>query len=122
MNILVAEDNPMIAYMIEQALLDAGHAVLGPAATQEEACSHLDCIRPDLALLDIDLADGRTGPLLARLLVERYGCPVLFLTGQTGIAQDHAQWSRGILPKPFSPAQIVQLIEHHRTACSSSSD
>ena len=50
MILLVAEDEALIALVLEGALRDAGHEVLGPAATPEEALALAEGTRPGLDL------------------------------------------------------------------------
>jgi two-component system, response regulator PdtaR len=74
MILLVAEDEALIALVLELELSGAGHRVLGPAATPEEALALVEGTRPELALIDINLAAGGDGIGLARTLRDRPGC------------------------------------------------
>ena len=56
MILLVAEDEALVALVLELELRGAGHEVLGPAATPEEALALVERTRPELALIDINLA------------------------------------------------------------------
>jgi DNA-binding response OmpR family regulator len=82
MIILVAEDEALIALVLELTLRPGGHRVLGPVATVAEALRLADETAPELALVDINLQDGDDGVALARTLRDRYGTPSLFLSGQ----------------------------------------
>ena len=73
MILLVAEDEVLIALVLERALRDAGHEVLGPAATPEEALALVEETRPELALIDINLTGGGDGIALARARALRRG-------------------------------------------------
>lgn len=55
MRILIVEDEALIAELIVEHLEEAGHSIIGPAATAEEALALCRHRRPDLAILDIDL-------------------------------------------------------------------
>jgi len=54
MLILMVEDNAVLAFMIEDALIEAGHEVLGPVATAAEALKKANEFHPQLAIVDID--------------------------------------------------------------------
>ena len=88
MEILVVEDESLIAMELEAALTDAGHLVRGPASTALRARLLADISRPDLALVDINLRDGHgSGVTLARELMQRWHTPSIFVSGQTREAQ-----------------------------------
>jgi DNA-binding response OmpR family regulator len=81
--ILVVEDEAIVALLLEMALSLAGHRVLGPVATAEEALETAQEMPPELALIDIRLLGSHDGIWLARNLRDRWGVPALFLSGQT---------------------------------------
>ena len=61
--VLVVEDEALVAMLVEDALLDAGAAVVGPAATVTEALSLLTKETPDVAVLDLNLAGETSTPV-----------------------------------------------------------
>jgi CheY-like chemotaxis protein len=65
---------------IGQVLLGAGHHVVGIADHQREAVAIANAAEPDLALIDIRLADGESGLDVATAL-GRLGVPSMFATG-----------------------------------------
>ena len=64
--VLIAEDNVLIADMLEDFLVSGGYEVCGIARTVDEAVALADLHKPDLAVLDFRLADGGYGRKLAR--------------------------------------------------------
>ena len=110
MVILVAEDEALVALVLELALAAAGHRVLGPAATAAGALRLAEAGRPDLALLDINLAEGGDGVALARALRDRHGTPSLFLSGQTLQARAARDAAWGLIRKPYDPAVVVRAV------------
>ena len=60
-NILIIEDEPVIASDIEALVRELGHTVLDVAATHNEAIDSVARKRPGLVLADIRLADGSSG-------------------------------------------------------------
>jgi DNA-binding response OmpR family regulator len=108
--ILVAEDEALTALALELALAAAGHRVLGPAATVEEALRLAGEDRPDLGLVDIVLSGDRDGIALARALRDRHGAPSLFLSGQTLQARAARDAAWGLVRKPYDPAVVVRAV------------
>lgn len=78
-NILVVEDESLIALLIGDALEDAGATVVGPCFTLSE-CLRASCEeRIDAAVLDVDLGGQDVFPAAEEL--RRRGVPFLFHTG-----------------------------------------
>ena len=107
--ILIAEDNTMVGLLMQADLEDAGYAVQGPFARSGPALAAAAAARPDLALVDIDLADGDSGIDLA----ERFGgmsVPCLFVTGQSFDAAAAPEHALGVLGKPFPSAVLLETV------------
>jgi DNA-binding NarL/FixJ family response regulator len=64
--ILVVEDEALVAMLVEDALLDAGASVIGPAATVAEALAGLPGARADVVLVDL-LDSSSEDQLIAQL-------------------------------------------------------
>jgi DNA-binding NtrC family response regulator len=79
MKVLVIEDEPIIAFDLENLVLDNGFELAGLARTETEAMAMAP--KADIALVDVQLADGPTGPKIARALIDRHGIEVIFMTG-----------------------------------------
>jgi CheY-like chemotaxis protein len=114
MKVLVVEDNFLVADTIRLQLELSGHIVLGPAARIAEALALVDTLRPDCALLDVNLgADGFVSPL-AEQLAER-AVPFGFLTGYPVFYDPRAPLGtfrdRPILTKPYKQQALIALIE-----------
>ena len=110
MNILVVEDEFLLAMALEDCLTRAGHHVVGLARSRAEALAHAARSRPDLVLLDIRLADGESGIDVAADLQERMGVPVLYASGQVDEAAASGL-GLGILRKPYSEADVLRSLE-----------
>jgi two-component system, response regulator PdtaR len=110
MIILVAEDEALVALVLELALGSAGHQVLGPAAEVDEALRLAEERRPDLALLDIRLRDGGDGVRLARRLGERWAVPCLFLSAQVTQARAAGDAALGLIGKPYDPDEVIAAV------------
>lgn len=108
LRILCLEDNPLIAFHIEQMIEDLGHmpALTLTSFAELEAIPQLEV---DCALIDIDLADGRTGPTAAQWL-HKQGIPCVFVTGQKDIADANAAFVKGCVIKPVSPERLASAL------------
>jgi DNA-binding NarL/FixJ family response regulator len=104
------EDNALIVFHLEQLIEDTGHLFVGSADSFVQLKADLEVDDIDGALVDIDLADGATGPEIVAWLKER-GVPSLFVTGQEAIAANYPELARGVIVKPISPADFADKIE-----------
>lgn len=109
MKVLVVEDEPISALSITWELASAGHTVIGPAPTMEDALRCVRQRRPDLALLDIELQKEGEGVELAKKLHEM-DIPTVFVSGVATLARKHSELALGFIGKPFNPADISQSI------------
>jgi len=111
MKILIVEDEALIAALVVEHLEDAGHTVIGPAATAGDA---LDLCRqqgPDLAILDINLQDGSSGIEVARELFARWGLVAIFASGEMLAARQAQELALGYLRKPYEMTALLQSVE-----------
>jgi two-component system, LytTR family, response regulator len=80
-NILIVEDDGLIAFGLVDALLMAGYEVIGAVKTVGEALALASQERAHLAILDIRLPGGKDGIEGATLLRRSSDIPIIFLTG-----------------------------------------
>jgi DNA-binding response OmpR family regulator len=106
--VLVVEDEALVAMLVEDALLDAGFGVIGPAATVEEAMALLDHERPDAVVLDLNLA-GETSTPVADLLAAR-GIPYVIATGYGASGLPAGHQDAMVLAKPYDPAELTSML------------
>ena len=107
--ILVVEDEALVAMLVEDALLDAGFGVIGPAATVDEALALLERETPDAVVLDLNLA-GETSTPVADWRAAR-GIPYVIATGYgaTGLPAGHKDAM--VLAKPYDPAELIGVLD-----------
>ncbi len=109
LRILVVEDEALITMMLEDMLAGLGHAVVGPAATLEQAITiasaNIEAI--DAALLDVNLQGASCYPV-AELLKER-DIPFVFTTGQDEMAWEGAP-EAPVLAKPYTDDQLAEVL------------
>jgi CheY-like chemotaxis protein len=78
--VLIIEDEPIIAMDIETIVRDLGHNVTGVAVTRDEAVSQAMARRPGLVLADIQLADDSSGIDAVKDILREFQVPVIFIT------------------------------------------
>ena len=120
-NVLIIEDEPIIALDLTRLVRELGHKVAGVAATRTEAVEMARADRPGLLLADIRLADGSSGMDAAADILRALDIPVIFITAfpehlLTGDRPEPAF----LITKPFREdavkALIGQALFFHRPA------
>jgi DNA-binding response OmpR family regulator len=81
LKVLIAEDELMIADLLEETLTASGYEVCGIARTVDAAVALANLHKPDLAVLDVRLAGGGRGPEIARRLSGMTKLGILYATG-----------------------------------------
>jgi CheY-like chemotaxis protein/DNA-directed RNA polymerase specialized sigma24 family protein len=79
-DVLIIEDEPIIAMDLEDLVTSIGHTVIGNARTHTEAVQMVKTRRPGLILADIQLADGSSGLDAVNEVLEAFSVPVVFIT------------------------------------------
>ena len=119
--ILIVEDELIVAMDLKQILEQYGLEVVGIAESAYVALQIALETRPDLALMDINLAGQMNGIETARQLRQSYGIPSVFLTAycdDTTLANVAEEMPYGYLIKPFSSRELkvaLQIALHRRS-------
>lgn len=79
-DVLIIEDEPIIALDLEMLVDKLGHRVLGVARTHGEAIELVRDRKPGLVLADIQLADGTSGISAVNEMLKLFEVPVVFIT------------------------------------------
>ena len=79
-DVLIIEDEPIIAMDIESIVRDLGHNVTGVAVTRDEALAQARKSPPGLVLADIQLADDSSGIDAVKDILVEFSVPVIFIT------------------------------------------
>ena len=109
--LLIVEDQIILAMGLRDELEDGGYRVLELAIGHQEALASALEVKPDLALVNIDLANGDDGVALARDL-KALGVPVLFISGQPNRARLAKTVAIASLAKPYSGAEMVEAVDY----------
>jgi CheY-like chemotaxis protein len=110
-DIMIIEDEPLIAMDIEDMVEALGHRVTGVARTHGEAVELYKRTKPKMVLADIQLADGSSGIDAVNDILKDETLPVIFITAfperlLTGEKPEPAF----LVTKPFNPDMVKALI------------
>jgi CheY-like chemotaxis protein len=108
--ILVVEDEPLIAMMLEDFLEVLGKDMAGQADNVGDALALVDGGGIDAAILDVNLRGGEKSWAIADALAQR-GVPFVFATGgtQDGLSEEHRD--RPTLAKPFTMDGVSKALD-----------
>lgn len=114
-NILIVEDDPIIAADLQDRLEEMGYRTLGPVARGEDAPAFFEKpILPDLVIMDVQLEGEWDGIETTRRIQEKHDLPIIFLTSNS----DDATFSKAkstkpaaFLSKPFRGRDLKHAIE-----------
>ncbi len=107
-DVLIIEDEPIIAMDIEELVLNCGHRVVGMATTESEAVEMAERHKPGLILADINLGIGGDGTAAVSRIMRHHYAPVIFVTAYperllTGDDLEPAY----VITKPFEPLTLA---------------
>ncbi|MGC1135549.1 MAG: response regulator, partial [Nitrososphaeraceae archaeon] len=108
-NILVVEDERIVALDIRRMLKSSGYNVSAIVASGEEAVKQADETHPDLVLMDIKLHGDMEGLGAAEQIHARFSIPVIFLTAyadETTVQRAKITSPYGYIIKPFEEIDL----------------
>ena len=110
--ILIVEDEALIAWTLADALEEVGAEPLGPASTAAAALDLIGRETPDAAILDGDLADGRSTPVALALAAR--GVPFVFHTAS--VRPEALEHLGPVIPKPAPANRVLERLAAAMTA------
>ena len=109
LKVLLVEDEALIAFDLEGMLRELGCAVVFVAPSGKEALAVLRAERPDMALLDLRLPDGRVTPVAQALATA--GVPFAVVSGYgPGWAEEPVLRAAPCLAKPYGRAAVREAL------------
>ena len=109
--VLIIEDEPVIAADIEALVRELGHEVVDIAATRSEAVDAAARQRPGLVLADIQLADGSSGIDAVKDILAKFDVPVIFITAfPERLLTGERPEPTFLITKPFQPETVKAAI------------
>ncbi|MFO1079280.1 MAG: response regulator [Reyranellaceae bacterium] len=118
--VLIVEDDRLLALVLHDALSFAGYAVVGAARRGDEAVGLALAERPDLIVMDVNLADGTDGISAAATILERTGIRCLLATARTDAATRRratASQPLGWLAKPYDETRLLDAVADALDRC-----
>ena len=110
-DVLIIEDEPVIAADIEALVKELGHRVIDVAATRTEALEAVGRHAPGLVLADIQLADGSSGIDAVKDILGSYDVPVIFITAfPERLLTGERPEPTFLITKPFQPETVKAAI------------
>jgi DNA-binding response OmpR family regulator len=107
-SILIVEDEPMLAFVLEEFLIESGFNVVGIAGRLNTALALIESCIFDIAILDANLAGISAGP--AALALTARGLPFIVISGYLPEQQTAAFSGAPRIQKPFRPDQLVHVL------------
>ena len=110
-DVLIIEDEPIIAMDLENLVTELGHTVVAVAATKDEAVAKAHSERPGLVLADINLGEGGSGIDAVSEILSAFDIPVIFITAYpekllTGERPEPTY----LIAKPFLPETVQATV------------
>jgi len=121
--ILIVENEPLIALDVKMSLEKLGYDVIASVASYQDALAKAYELKPDLALMDINLDGNKDGIEAAKALKAHYNIPVVFLTSLREFETIHRAKESdpfGYIIKPFKTDDLhssieIALYNHNKT-------
>jgi CheY-like chemotaxis protein len=110
-DVLIIEDEALIALDLEELVANLGHKVVGVARARTEAVAIARKHPPGLILADIQLADGSSGLDAVNELLNTFEVPVIFITAfpERYLTGDRPE-PTFLVSKPYQPATLSALV------------
>lgn len=109
-SILIVEDEPLIAMMLEDFLESLGHRIVAACDGVDEALGHVEAGGFDVAILDVQLRDGRQCWPVADRLAD-LGVPFVLATGGHVEPPPARHAAVPVLSKPYTIDAIEPTLD-----------
>jgi CheY-like chemotaxis protein len=114
LEVLIVEDEMLLAIELEHLVEEVGCHSLGCAMSSDEAVDLAEKLHPDLALVDVQLSDGPTGVEVARKISRDCGGVALFMTANVKRLPDDFAGACGVIGKPYSEHGVKTALSYLR--------
>jgi len=107
-NVLIIEDEPIIAMDIQDLVERCGHRIAGVAHTEADAVELAAKTKPGLILADINLGGGGDGMQAVGRILRTHEAPVIFVTAYPErLLTGETQEPSFVITKPFEPMTLA---------------
>ena len=113
---LIVEDDALLAMALEDALRAGGAEKVVVCNSVATAMAELEKLKPDILVLDVQLADRGDGWALAELVHELSPRPpaIVFSTGAPERIPEKVAELGAVLAKPYDPDALIAVLAEHR--------
>ncbi len=108
--ILIVEDEVFVAMDMAETLADYGYDCVG-IADDTASAMRLGSQSIDVALVDVNLCDGATGPMIGELLARNHGARVIFVTANPRQLGNGVPGTLGVITKPLDVKLIGEALD-----------
>ena len=109
-DVLIIEDEPMIALDLKEIMISLGHNVTAVARTHREAVAAIEEKKVGLVLADIQLADGSSGIEAVNDILGISGVPIVFITAYPErLLTGERPEPTFLITKPFEPENVKAI-------------
>ena len=113
LDVLIVEDEALLAMDLEAMVEDTGHGVVAEAASLPDVLALGETLHPDIAFVDIQLARGSSGIDVARLIRQRWpDTIVVFVTANPLKIPEDFAGAHGVIAKPFSRIGLLSAMSY----------
>ncbi|MFA5834849.1 MAG: PAS domain S-box protein [Bacteroidota bacterium] len=112
--VLIVEDEKIVALDLRSILSSTGYIVVADVSTGKQAVTAVEQFSPDIILMDIALKGSMSGIDAAKIILNRYDIPIIFLTANSDTKTlEHAKHvsAYGYILKPFDERDIRTTVE-----------
>lgn len=110
-NVLIIEDEPMIAFQLKEIIESLGHTCAARATTRDEAIALAKKHQPGLMLVDIQLADKSSGIDAMNMIADFHKVPTVVITAYPErLLSGQANEPTFLIPKPFRADHVRAVI------------
>jgi ActR/RegA family two-component response regulator len=113
--VLICEDDAFLAADLSMSVECAGHEVVGVCGNANDALKAASDNVPDVAFVDLELADGHTGSVIAKSL-QAMGVKVVVLSGHPNVGAGLGTIPHTYAAKPASPDMVKFLLNSSDSA------
>lgn len=111
-DVLIIEDEALLVMDLEAMIEEAGHAVVGEAASLSEFEALSPTLCPDVAFVDVQLAENSSGLDVCTRLKARWPLTaVVFVTANPKMIPDDFLGAHGVIAKPFSRSGLMSAMQ-----------
>ena len=108
-SVLICEDDALLAADLASSIAAAGHSVHGVYSSAADVIADAGALNADIAIVDLKLADGHSGALVAQTL-QSAGVRVIIVSGHSNTSVALGSVPHIYAEKPVSPALVQELL------------